>query len=451
MVKEMMNMIKEFNEFLEKECHCSRDNSYLLAVSGGIDSVVMVWLFHRSGIPFSIAHCNFHLRGKESDEDEHFVHELANRLQVELHIKHFKTKEYSKSAGISIQMAARNLRYEWFEEFRKENNISYVAIGHNRDDIVETFLINLSRGTGIKGLTGIKPRQGSVVRPLLFASRKDIEAYAEDQAIHWRDDSSNADTRYYRNKIRHILIPEFEKAFPAFRQNIMTTISHLREIEQLFNLTMQDIRQKVYISLPDKQLIDIEKLLKYPASETILFELLREYGVNQSMTQTLVNSLEGEPGRKIITGTHSVTRDRNFLIVTRNVPSVDREIIVDQDTTAINLPIRMKFSKLTGRNFVIPVDKNIAALDLDLITFPLTVRHWRPGDAFKPLGMRGSKKISDYLIDQKIPLPDKQHIHVIESDGNIIWLISHRIDDRYKITVATKNILLIETGEEYDQ
>ncbi|MBN1158645.1 MAG: tRNA lysidine(34) synthetase TilS [Bacteroidales bacterium] len=450
MVKKM-NMIKEFNAFLERECHCSGEHRFLLAISGGIDSVVMAWLFHRSGIPFSVAHCNFHLRGKESDGDELFVRELAGRFQAEFHVKHFRTKEYSGSQGLSVQMAARNLRYEWFEEFRKKNRFNFVAIGHNRDDIVETFLINLSRGTGIRGLTGIKPRQEAVIRPLLFASRKDIESWAGEHGIRWRDDSSNADTFYHRNKIRHDLIPQFEKACPAFRQNIITTVSHLSEIEQLFNLTIQDIREKICIVLPDKQLIDIDKLREYPATKTILFELLREYGCNQSMIQSLVNSLDGESGRRMITATHTVTRDREFLIVTRNIPFRDQKVFVDRDTTAINHPLRMKFSRMTCESFTIPSSRNTAALDLDLIAFPLTVRRWRPGDVFKPLGMKGSKKISDYLIDQKVPLPDKQHIHVLESGGTIVWLIGYRIDDRYRITGTTRNILLIETGEEFGQ
>lgn len=440
-------MIKEFNEYLKKECHCSPEYKFLLAVSGGIDSVVMAYLFHQTGIRFSIAHCNFHLRENESDEDQLFVQDLSNKMKVDLHIQHFETEKYAKSNGLSIQMAARKLRYKWFNEIKQKNHFNYVAIGHNRDDIIETLLINLLRGTGIKGLTGIKPRQGYIVRPLLFASRNDIATYAADHHIVWRDDSSNSDTKYQRNKIRHLLIPEFEKAFPAFRQNIINTIFHLGQAEQLFELTIENIRKAICINLHDKQLIDIEKLLEYPSVETILFELLRDTGCNQSMIHSLFKSLNSEPGKKIITKTHTITRDRDYLMVTRNFQQDNHETMIDQNTTVINYPIHLKFSQVTIENgsFTIPDDKNIAALDLDLVTFPLTIRRWRPGDYFKPLGLKGRKKISDYLIDHKIPLPDKQHIRVLESAGNIIWLIGHRIDDRYKISEKTKNLLIIES------
>ncbi len=440
-------MLKEFNEYLKKECHCSPEYKFLLTVSGGIDSVVMAYLFHRSGIGFSIAHCNFHLRGNESDEDQLFVQNLSKKMKVDFHVQHFKTEEYAKLKGLSIQMAARNLRYKWFEKIRRKNHFNYIAIGHNRDDVIETLLINLARGTGIKGLTGIKPRQGYIVRPLLFASRRDIETYAADHHIGWRDDSSNAETKYHRNKIRHLLIPEFEKAFPAFRQNIINTVFHLGQAEQLFELTIENIKKTICSNLHDKQLIDIKKLLDYPSVETILFELLRETGCNQSMIHSLLRSLSGESGKKIITKTHTITRDRDYLMITKNIQQDDQVIVVDHNTTLINDPIQLKFSQMTieSGSFTIPTEKNIAALDLDLITFPLHIRRWRPGDCFKPLGLNGRKKVSDYLIDHKIALPDKQHIRVLESDGNIIWLIGHRIDDRFKISANTKNILIIET------
>jgi tRNA(Ile)-lysidine synthase len=438
-------MQKEFERYLRHTCRCSPEKRYLLAVSGGVDSVVMAELFHAAQIDFDFVHCNFQLREKESENDQIFVENMARRMNVTCYATRFETLAYAEKNGISIQMAARDLRYAWFEEIREKNRYDFIVTGHNRNDMVETVLINFARGCGIRGLTGIRAKHGFLVRPLLFASRAEIRKYADERSLSWREDSSNAETKYIRNRIRHILIPEFEAINPAFMENATETISRLHQTELLFNVALTQIKKSVCIELPDKFLIDIEKLTGYPAVETLLFELLREYSCTAILVRSILASFESTPGKRFITRTHSITRDRTHLIITENKPAVDAQIDIDEDSVLITYPIYLTMGSLKiNPSFTIPPENRYAALDRDKLVFPLTLRRWKPGDHFHPLGMKGSKKISDFLIDNKVPLPDKQHIWVIESSGNIIWVVNHRIDDRYRITAETSGILLLE-------
>ncbi len=441
-------MQKEFERYLKLVCRCSPEKRFLLTVSGGIDSVVMAELFHTARIDFDFAHCNFHLRGEESDGDQAFVEKLALQMKVRCFVNHFDTKEYAGKNGISIQMAARDLRYEWFENTRKKNGYDYIVTGHNRNDMVETVLINFARGSGIRGLTGIRARHGFLVRPLLFASRAEIRKYADVHSLLWREDSSNAETKYIRNRIRHVLIPEFEAINPAFMQNATETISRLSQTEQLLNLALAQIKKSVWIELPDKFLIDIEKLTEYPAVETLLFELLREFGCTSLLVRSIMSSFESTPGKRFITRTHSITRDRIHLIITENRVPIDTEMEIEDDTVLVTYPIHLTLGTLkVNPGYTIPSENRYAVLDWDQLIFPLTLRRWRAGDHFHPLGMKGTKKISDFLIDNKVPLPDKQHIWVIESSGSIVWVVNHRIDDRYRITAKTSQVLLIECSD----
>ncbi len=438
-------MQKEFERYLKLVCRCSPEKRFLLTVSGGIDSVVMAELFHTARIDFDFAHCNFHLRGEESDSDQAFVEKLALQMNVSCFVNHFDTQEYAAKNGISIQMAARDLRYEWFENIREINGYDFIVTGHNRNDMVETVLINFARGSGIRGLSGIRPRHGFLIRPLLFASRAEIRKYADAHSLLWREDSSNAETKYIRNRIRHVLIPEFEAINPAFMQNATDTISRLSQTEQLLNLALAQIKKSVWIELPDKFLIDIEKLNEYPAVETLLFELLREFGCTPLLVRSIMSSFESTPGKRFITRTHSITRDRTHLIITKNRVPIETEIEIEPDTVLLTYPIHLTLGSIkVNPGYTIPSENRYAVLDWDRLIFPLTLRRWRPGDHFHPLGMKGTKKISDFLIDNKVPLPDKQYVWVIESAGNIVWVVNHRIDDRYRITAKTSQVLLIE-------
>ncbi|MFO7370485.1 MAG: tRNA lysidine(34) synthetase TilS [Bacteroidales bacterium] len=437
-------MLEDFKKYLKENCGCSLNNRFLLTVSGGIDSVVMTHLFIQAGIDFGIAHCNFGLREEESEADQAFVEELARKTGKPFYLIRFNTPGYAAEHGLSIQMAARELRYNWFHEIAEKNDFEFIAIAHNQNDVVETVLINFARGTGIRGLTGIHPRVEHIVRPLLFASRRDIEHFAEAGKLAWREDSSNSQTKYIRNRIRHEIIPELVIINPSFLPNAIDTIDRLGQTELLLDYLINCIKKEVYAESRGKVLINMEKLKKYPATETLLFELLRPFGCNQRNIRSIVDSFGSIPGKQIITRTHTITRDRLHLIITGNTLPDQAELLIEADTASINSPVNLVFKNLLNQDFKIPTAPNYAVLDAEQVEFPLTLRRWKPGDSFQPLGMKGKKKVSDYLVNNKVPLPDKQHVWVLESKGRIIWLVNHRIDDRFKISSSTRNILLLE-------
>lgn len=441
-------MQKDFLTYLTDTCDCTTAGKYLLAVSGGIDSVVMTHLFHLSGIDFAIAHCNFHLRGEESDSDQLFVREMAERLNRKYFSKDFDTLSHAEEHGISVQMAARDLRYAWFEELAGRNGLDYIAVGHNRNDVVETALLNLARGTGIRGLSGISPRYRRVVRPLLFATRYQIGQYARQNNLLWREDSSNTEIKYHRNKIRHTIIPEFETINPAFMKNAADTISRLARTEMLLDHQLKEVKQDVVTILPDRCLIHIEKLKRWPANDILLYELLRDFGVNQLSIDSILGSFDAIPGKQFHTRTHCITRDRSALIITRKAAPAEAEMYVEPETCLISHPVHLTFTifEMPG-SYIIPTGRHIAVLDAGKVIFPLLLRLWKEGDRFHPLGLTGSKKVSDFLINTKIPLPDKKNIWILETGGEIAWIVNHRIDDRYKITDQTRKILLIEYKE----
>jgi tRNA(Ile)-lysidine synthase len=442
-------MQKAFEKYLQYTCHCSPEKRFLLAISGGIDSVVMAHLFWKSGMECAIAHCNFGLRGLESDSDQQFVEELALKMQIPSYVTRFDTRQVAEEQGISIQMAARDLRYAWFEELKVKHGFDYIAVGHNQNDIVETVLLNLARGSGIRGLSGMKARQREIVRPLLFASRDEIIRLATEFHLQWREDSSNAETKYARNRIRHNIIPEFETINRAFLVNAVETASRLNQTRHLFDFAVNTIKKSVWVELPDKFLIDFEKLQEFPAIETMLYELLKDFGCTRFNIQSLITSFESIPGKRFFTHTHCITRDRNHLIITKIKDPENRTQWIEHETAVISYPIHLTFQESDRTSaLVIPAESNFAMLDADKIVYPLLLRPWKQGDTFQPLGMKGTKKISDYLINNKIPLPDKQRIWIIESGGLIAWIVNHRIDDRFRISQHTSKILQIEYKSE---
>ena len=443
-------MQKEFEKYLKHVCHCSPDKRFLLAVSGGVDSTVMAHLFHKARLDFALAHCNFMLRGSESDDDQRFVEQMASLFNVPCYWKKFDTALHAEKHGISIQMAARDLRYSWLTAIKEKQGFDYIVVGHNQNDIIETVFLNFARGCGIKGLTGIKARKDDVIRPLLFASRNEISCYAQNQKVLWRDDSSNIETKYLRNRIRHNIIPEFEALNKAFMPNAVDTVSRLSQANQLLDFAVAGIKKAVWVELPDKCLIDIEKVKSYPAVETILYELLKDYGCTHLNIKTLLASFNSISGKRFFTRTHCITRDRTQLIITKNTDPSDTTVLIDRETALVSYPVHLTFQTISHTSeFVIPAESNYALLDAEKLTFPLVLRRWKNGDSFKPLGLQGTKKISDYLINSKISLPDKQHIWILESGGIIAWVINHRIDDRFKITGKTHNMLLVDYKSQY--
>jgi len=441
-------LLQEFKKYLTSACGVDDTDSFLVTVSGGIDSIVMAHLFKTSGLRFAIAHCNFRLRGQESDDDQLFVSELAGKMEVPYYTKDFDTAGYAGEHGISIQMAARDLRYEWFHEVAESTGYNYIAAGHNQNDIVETMLLNLSRGTGIRGLMGIRARHNQIIRPLLFASRQRIVNYAEEHKLSWREDSSNQETKYSRNKIRHIILPAFESINPAFEQNALDTAKRIEHTGKLLDVLLEQIKKEVWTVMPDRIMINIEKLKEYPSNDILLFELLRDFGVSQLSGEMLMNTLDTATGKQFHTRSSTITRDRNYLIIMGNTRKDPCETLIGPDTVLLDYPVRMFFSKIANSGeFVIPDRKNSAALDADRISYPLVLRSWKKGDRFQPLGLKGSKKLSDYLINIKLPLPDKKHVWILESGGEIAWVVNHRIDDRFKVTDETTRILMIDYEE----
>lgn len=436
-------MQNAFEISIIQHCGCSPDEKFLLAVSGGVDSVVMAHLFFCAGYRFDMAHCNFSLRGDESDSDQVFVENMAATMKIRCHVKPFDTAGVALKRGISVQMAARDLRYEWFEELAG-NGYDAVAVAHNRNDDVETLLLNLARGCGIRGLTPMRRRQGSIIRPLLFATREEIHRYAMENGLTWREDSSNASDKYLRNRIRHHIIPELTQLNPAFLQHAADMMHRLGQTEKLLDVFLDDVRQKLCTLKAGRLLIDIHKLQEYPSIETLLYELLRDYGCTDLHIGPILESFSSTPGKRFYTRTHCITRDRSHLVVTPIENPTDEELLIGVDTLAVSRPIRLILRQFQADNtFTIPKEPAFATLDADRIDFPLKLRRWKNGDSFHPIGLKGSKKISDFLINSKVPLPDKQHIWVLESADRIIWLVNHRIDDSVKITSQTRRVLQI--------
>jgi tRNA(Ile)-lysidine synthase len=438
-------MLEKFRHFIQSNSLCQQTDRILLAVSGGIDSMVLLHLYAAAGYTPGIAHCNFHLRGDESDGDEQFVKSIAETMDAAYHQQDFDTEQSAAESGISIQMAARNLRYRWFEEIRKNHGYDLIATAHNQDDVIETFFINLSRGTGIRGLTGIPVRSGKVIRPLLFASRESIVDYATGHQIRFREDSSNASDKYLRNRVRHQLIPMLEEENPSFRNALMDTMFKLSETEKLYEQELVQLRQRLLRNEGDITRIRIRDLSAHDSRRSILFEILSEYNFTSQAMEDIIHSLEGPSGKQFLSATHRVVKDREDLIITLLDKEEERKYYLEREAGRISEPVDLEWMVVDHtETFHIPNDRNIACLDLKKLYFPLMLRHWRSGDYFQPLGMQGMKKISDYLIDMKVSLPDKERTWLLTSGSKIAWIIGHRIDDRFKVRPETRQILMMK-------
>ena len=437
-------MLQALQSYVELENLFSKDDKLVLAVSGGVDSMVMLSLFQQINIDFVVAHCNFKLRGAESDSEEVFLQDYCGEQGVELYVKHFETQEYAVLEGISIEMAARELRYDWFRELQKELGYSYIATAHHQDDLIETMLINLSRGTGIRGLTGIQPKNGSVIRPLLFASREDILAYAADKKISYKNDSSNDELIYQRNIIRHKIIPEFEKINSAFRSNAAKTASILNQTEKIYKQKIGEVKQRIIIKEKNVVKISIDKLKEEKEGATVLFEILRSYRFNAAQAQEIYDALHAEAGKIFLAPEHRLVKDRDCLIITPNTElELSRFYIEDDCLEAVN-PLHLQFEVISrSPNFMLSRDPLVVDLDYDLLQFPLIIKKWEQGEYFQPLGMTGVKKISDFFIDEKMSIPEKEATWILYSGRKVVWIIGKRLDDRFKITKNTQAIFQI--------
>jgi len=438
-------MIQRFISYINENALFSKDDTILVGVSGGIDSVVLLDLLDKAGFSVAIAHCNFRLRGSESDGDEKLVADLARKYDVPLFKTAFDTEEYALENKISIEMAARELRYNWFETIRATHHFDYIAVAHHRDDQLETFFLNLARGTGLNGLTGMRPINGKIVRPLLFASRAEIEHYRHENFLDFREDSSNQGTDYQRNKIRHSLLPVMDKLNPSFREGLIKTMGYLEDVSIIYDRAIQQTWERVALRSGNDYLISIAELKLLNPVTTYLFEFLKPYGFNSVVTGEIVSSLDGISGKQFISPTHRLVRDRESLILTPLQSRKRKQFYLEEGMKELLFPVHLKITVTTKKDkFKIPESQFIACIDRDHVQFPLLIRRWQPGDYFKPLGMSGLKKISDFFIDSKLSLPEKENVWIVANGEQVVWIIGRRLDDRYKITSHTQNILKLE-------
>ncbi|MDR2765026.1 MAG: tRNA lysidine(34) synthetase TilS [Tannerella sp.] len=418
------------------------DDKVIVGVSGGADSIALLHVLTHAGYACIVAHCNFHLRGAESDCDEQFVAQVAASLHLPCCQIDFDTAEYAGRKRISVEMAARELRYQWFEELRNRFQAQAIAVAHHRDDSLETVLLNLIRGTGIRGLCGIRPKNGYLIRPFLSLSRLEILQWLSRQGLAYRIDSSNLSDEYMRNFIRLRLLPLMEELNPSVREAITRTARHLSGIESLYADWIEKERERI---MPDAKRIDIHKLMQSPAPQTLLYELIRLHGFTQALSESVFESLQGEPGKIFYAPDAScrIIKDRDFLLLA-SCPAKNERIYTLGADDSLTQPVRLSTQKKAiDARFEIEKKASVASFDFNKLTFPLTLRTWRNGDWFIPFGMHGRKKLSDYFTDRKFSLVRKEQTWVLCSGKNIIWIVGERMDNRYRISPSTKFALIV--------
>lgn len=438
-------MLEQLRSYIAKEKIFTAADTLLLAVSGGLDSIVLTHLCVQAGIKVEMAHCNFQLRGAESERDETFVRQLADQYGIPVFVQRFDTEEYATAHKRSIQVAARELRYQWLEELRQERGLTFIATAHHMQDNVETVWMNLSKGTGIAGLHGILPIQGQIVRPLLFATREAIKAYADAENLQHVEDSSNTTDKYTRNFFRHQVLPRLEEILPEVVKSTGASIERFREAEMLYRQAVDVHIKKLIEQRGQEYFIPILKLQQARPLATIAYEILKPFQCSASQAAQVVDLLNSEPGKWVATATHRIVRDRKWLIITPLEAAASAHFIIEEDQHLVQLPdAQLKLDILPQEGFGVPTAAHIGCLDLQQVQFPLLLRKWKKGDYFYPLGMAKKKKLSRFFIDQKLSLPEKEKVWVLESQKRIIWVAGMRIDDRFKITAKTKKILKLE-------
>lgn len=437
-----MSLLNQFILFVSKENLFSPKDKLLLAVSGGVDSVVLCELCKQVGYDFVIAHCNFRLRGAESERDREFVQQLATKYNVPFHLNEFDTTSYSANRKISIQEAARELRYEWFTELLEKGQAKYIVTAHHLDDNIETMVMHFFRGTGINGLRGMLPKQQNIVRPLLFAKKDALKEFAATQQLPFVEDSSNAEDKYTRNFFRNQLLPMVQEVFPRAEQNLAHNLQRFAETEILYKQALDLHKKKLLEPKGNEVHIPALKLKKVAPLHTITYEIIKDYGFSPQQTGEVIALLDSDSGKYVQSPLHRIIKNRNWLIITPLQSKETDNILVENTDTQIEFQLGQLIFK--NANGVIPDSNLVAALDSRNIQFPLLLRKWKQGDYFYPLGMPGKKKLARFFIDQKLSLADKEKVWVLESNKKILWVVGMRIDDRFKITGSTKSVLKIE-------
>jgi len=437
--------LQNFLDYIRQNALFDPQHRILLTVSGGKDSVLMVHLFKQAGFDFGIAHCNFGLRGGESQRDEHFVRTLAGLMDVPLHVTHFETKLFAAEHHVSTQMAARDLRYQWFEELKIEHQYDRIAVAHHQDDAIETVLLNLVRGTGIAGLHGILPARGHVIRPLLFLSRKRIDNLIAEHEIGFVEDSSNLSTAYARNKLRLDIIPRLKEINPNLQHTFEHNIRRFAETELVLQQAVENARLDICTVTATGLYLSIDKINQLEPKRLLLFEILKGYHFTEAVVDEVLAAAGKQSGTSFYSPTHRLTIDRGALIVTKITTGLQQpnQMVHPEDTRIVlaDQVITLHYSD----NISFENDPHKAFVDAGLLSFPLVVRFWQEGDRFKPMGMTNYKKISDFFIDQKIPVPQKGNIPiVINGNGDVVWVAGLRQDNRYKVTGTTKKVAIFE-------
>lgn len=424
---------KKIAQYIDNERLFPLNARIIVALSGGADSVALLRILHTLGYDCEAAHCNFHLRGTESDRDEMFVRKLCKTMRIPLHTIDFATEQYAIEKKISIEMAARELRYQWFAEIKEKTKADVIAVAHHQDDSVETVLLNLIRGTGINGLLGIRPKNGDIVRPLLCISRKEITDYLQNAGQEYMTDSTNLQDEYTRNKIRLNLLPLMQEINPLVKEHIIDTSNYLNDVNRIYNKGIEEGKQRVI----EKGNIRIVPLLKEPSPGALLFEILYPLGFNAAQTKNILTMLEGQTGKQFI------SKDGWRVVKNREL------LLIDKKEKQENPPFCLiKEEKEYTKDFIIPREKHIACFDTDKLIGELYLRKWQTGDTFVPFGMKGKKKVSDYLTDRKFSIIQKENQWVLCCGDKIIWIIGERTDNRFRIDEKTKKATVFKISEQ---
>jgi tRNA(Ile)-lysidine synthase len=440
-------MQQAFAQHIKKQFPQLLKKNFLVALSGGLDSVVLTHLLHENDVKFELAHCNFNLRGIESDQDEQFVYELAKNLNIRVHIKHFLTKEFAAEKSISTQMAARELRYEWFFQLLEEQELSALLTGHHLDDQIETFLINLNRGTGLSGLGGIPEETDQMIRPLLPFSREQILEYAQHNDLKWREDSSNQSNDYLRNTLRNNVLPVLHEALPQLQGNFSKTLDYIKDVQCIVDDAVVRFRESVTTTNPSAIDLHIGEIKKYPNFEKYLFYVLQEYGF--SNTGKVLQLMDAETGKYLSTTEYILFKDRDLLRLEKIQKGISKKwYILPQSTSVevlegileletIKVPDPIDFVKSQ-------IDKNVLWLDKERLEYPLTLRSWTAGDRLNPFGMMGSQLVSDILTNRKLSKTEKEQVLVLFSAEKLLWVLGERSSRHYVVTPETQEILKIK-------
>lgn len=443
-----MSLLKRFIDYIHHEHLFTAKDRLLLAVSGGIDSAVLCELCYQGGYDFVMAHCNFRLRGEESERDEQFVRDLGKKYGKEVLVKQFDTEAYAAARKVSIQVAARELRYAWFEEIAS----GVIVTAHHLDDNIETVLMKFFKGTGIAGMRGILPRQGKVVRPLLFAKKEELAQFAADHQLPWVEDSSNAQDKYARNYLRHQVVPLLQKLYPEVVNNLAANIARFREVEELYHQAVEAHQKKLLEYKGSEVHIPVLKLKKAAPLSTLVYEITKGYGFTAAQTADIIHLLDSESGRYVASGTHRIIRNRNWLIIAPVRTEAVNHIIIEKEDTLVQFSmgsllfknVSLKGSPFPAHHSPLTTDNSIACIDSKHLHYPLLLRRWKAGDYFYPLGMKKKKKVARFLIDSKLSQTDKEKVWVLESNKKILWVVGMRIDDRCKVDHGTTAILQVE-------